>query len=71
MNRFWRLLAAIAVMGGALAWYTDGFGYFARQADPVLALNGNIDIRQVDLAFRVGGALLHKWSEGIHLVNPA
>ncbi|MFZ5710917.1 MAG: HlyD family efflux transporter periplasmic adaptor subunit [Pseudomonadota bacterium] len=55
MNRFWRLLAAIAVMGGALAWYTDGFGYFARQADPVLALNGNIDIRQVDLAFRVGG----------------
>jgi HlyD family secretion protein len=50
------IIATIVVIGGATA-YTRGFGYFAPTGDGVLAMNGNVDIRQVDLGFRVGGRI--------------
>jgi HlyD family secretion protein len=50
------IIATIVVIVGATA-YTRGFGYFTPTGDGVLAMNGNVDIRQVDLGFRVDGRI--------------
>lgn len=50
---FLGLLAAVVV--GAIV--TRGFGLFGRDADSALTLHGNVDIREVDLAFRIGGRI--------------
>ena len=41
----------------ALAFFTHGFGLFPPKVSNELALNGNVDIRQVDLGFRVSGRI--------------
>jgi HlyD family secretion protein len=57
MNRI-RIVALIALALLALAAvFTHGLGLFARKTSAELRLNGNVDIRQVDLAFRVGGRI--------------
>lgn len=48
------IAALIMVVVAALA--TRGFGLFA-PADTGLALYGNVDVRQVELAFRVPGRI--------------
>ena len=35
----------------------SGFGLFGDERDAALALYGNVDIREVDMAFRVGGRI--------------
>ena len=56
MNRT-RSIAAVAVVGLVVAAVlTRGFGLLAGH-DPELRLYGNVDVRQVDLAFRVPGRL--------------
>ncbi len=42
------LIAAVA---------TNGFGLIGRSHDGELTLYGNVDIREVDMAFRVGGRI--------------
>ena len=55
-RRLQLLLAAIAlVLAGALA--ARALGLWPRGADAGLELHGNVDIRQVDLGFRVGGRI--------------
>ena len=49
------VLAASAIL--AVGGFTRGFGLFPPKASNELALNGNVDIRQVDLGFRVGGRI--------------
>jgi HlyD family secretion protein len=46
-------LAALLIAGLA----TRGFGLFGARQPMVLALSGNVDIRQVDLGFRVAGRI--------------
>lgn len=48
--------AALAVVVIA-ALATHGFGVFAKSDAGALELSGNVDIRQVDLGFRVGGRI--------------
>ena len=50
------LIAGIAVLS-ITALATRGFGLFATPAARVLALSGNVDIRQVDLGFRLSGKI--------------
>jgi HlyD family secretion protein len=55
-----RIIALVAVAAIALlavAFFTHGFGLFPPKASNALALNGNVDIRQVDLGFRVSGRI--------------
>ena len=52
-----KLLLALVLLAGAVAVGWHFRGKF-RQADDVLKLYGNVDIRGVDLGFRVGGRLL-------------
>lgn len=47
------LVAALVVAGFA----TRGFGLFARADAGQLSLYGNVDIREVDMSFRVGGRI--------------
>lgn len=49
------IAAAVALVVAALA--TNGFGLVGRHRGDALVLNGNVDIREVDLAFRVGGRI--------------
>lgn len=59
------ILAVLALAAAAIA--TRGFGLIAPPQKP-LVLNGNVDIRQVDLGFRVGGRLLTvPYEEGAHV----
>jgi HlyD family secretion protein len=59
-------VAAIAILTGAV--FTHGFGLFPPKASNALALNGNVDIRQVDLGFRVGGRIASMpIEEGAHV----
>ena len=61
------ILALIAVALGVAAAVTHGFGLFARPATG-LTLSGNVDIRQVDLGFRVGGRIsVILFDEGAHV----
>lgn len=52
-------LIFIAVIGALLvaAIYTRGFGLVTNEDDGSLTLYGNVDIREVDLGFRVGGRI--------------
>ena len=50
------LIAGVAALS-ITALATRGFGLFARPAARVLALSGNVDIRQVDLGFRMSGKI--------------
>lgn len=49
------IAALVLLVVAALA--TRGFGLFATSDGKVLALSGNVDIRQVDLGFRLGGRI--------------
>lgn len=49
------IVALVAIAIAALA--TKGFGLFGGEADKLLVLHGNVDIRQVDLGFRVPGRI--------------
>lgn len=58
MNR--KALAIIAVAlaaGGAIAWWSGLLGVGSRESGPYLMLYGNVDIRQVQLGFRVSGRI--------------
>lgn len=55
-----RVLAVLVVAGGGVAWWFDlpaRLGWTASSASEHLTLYGNVDIRQVQLGFRVGGRL--------------
>jgi HlyD family secretion protein len=53
-----RVAAIVAFCGLVVAAVaTRGFGLLARRDGATLALSGNVDIRQVDLGFRVGGRI--------------
>lgn len=57
MNRR-RLPIVIALVAlGLLLVFTRGFGLFGNGQDGALKLYGNVDIREVDMAFRVGGRI--------------
>ena len=57
MNRR-RLLILVVVLAIAVAAVvTRGFGLVAKKADGPLTLHGNVDVREVDLAFRVPGRI--------------
>ena len=61
------LIAALAVLlvAGLL---THGFGLWGRRPDNRLVLSGNVDIRQVDLGFRVMGRIAQiPFEEGAHV----
>ncbi len=49
------IAAVLALLVAAIA--TRGFGLFANEDDARLTLYGNVDIREVDLGFRVGGRI--------------
>ncbi|CAN5327555.1 secretion protein HlyD [soil metagenome] len=49
------IIAAILLVGVAL--FTKGFGLFGGKKDAPLALYGNVDVREVDMAFRVPGRI--------------
>jgi HlyD family secretion protein len=52
-----RILPVVALLAlAAIAFFTRGFGLIAAAPAP-LELYGNVDIREVDLAFRVGGRI--------------
>ncbi|MCH7861768.1 MAG: biotin/lipoyl-binding protein, partial [Proteobacteria bacterium] len=57
MNR--RRIAILVVIVGLViaAIATSGFGLFKARDDGALRLNGNVDIREVDLGFRVSGRI--------------
>ncbi|MGP8231699.1 MAG: HlyD family efflux transporter periplasmic adaptor subunit [Methylovirgula sp.] len=61
------ILVLIAAALGVAAAVTHGFGLFVRPATG-LTLSGNVDIRQVDLGFRVGGRIsVILFDEGAHV----
>jgi len=56
MNK--RIIAIVAVAAVLIAAVvTNGFGLIGRGSDKELTLYGNVDIREVDMAFRVGGRI--------------
>jgi HlyD family secretion protein len=57
MNRRRIAIIAIIVVLVVAAIATSGFGLFKPRDDVALALNGNVDIREVDLGFRVNGRI--------------
>ena len=67
MNRK-RLISIVAVVGLVIAAFaTRGFGLLPKAQGP-LALYGNVDIREVDLGFRVGGRIAQiPVEEGAHV----
>lgn len=56
MNRRKTVIAAVVVVLAIVLFATRGFGLFASQPSG-LTLYGNVDVRQVDLAFRNGGRI--------------
>lgn len=56
MKRRWLIVGGVAAALVAAAVLTRGFGYCGHESDG-LRLYGNVDIRQVDLAFRVPGRI--------------
>ncbi|MEM9300868.1 MAG: secretion protein HlyD [Pseudomonadota bacterium] len=54
MNR--KVIIPVALIAGAGAWFAFGLDRTGAQDGPLM-LYGNVDIREVDLAFRVGGRL--------------
>jgi HlyD family secretion protein len=62
------LIAALAIA----AYATNGFGLLGRHEPKELILNGNVDIRQVDLGFRVAGRIESiPFEEGAHVTAGA
>jgi HlyD family secretion protein len=57
MDRRRLILIALAVALVVAAVATSGFGLFRAQQAPGLKLSGNVDIREVDLGFRVNGRI--------------
>jgi HlyD family secretion protein len=58
MSRRARIAAvAVVLVLVVAAMATGGFGLIARHASKALVLSGNVDIRQVDLGFRVSGRI--------------
>ena len=57
MKRLLIPLLLLLVLAGA-AWFTNGFGLMGDgAADGTLTLQGNVDVREVEMAFRVGGRI--------------
>lgn len=48
----------LLLLGGTVWWAMQRGGVGEQRKEALLALNGNVDIREVDLSFRVGGRLL-------------
>lgn len=57
MNRRRIAIIAVLVVLVVAAIATSGFGLFGKRDDGALRLNGNVDIREVDLGFRVNGRI--------------
>lgn len=57
MNRRLIIAAAAAVLLAVAAFATSGFGLLASRDAGELSLYGNVDIREVDMAFRVNGRI--------------
>jgi len=57
MNRRPRILAAVALVTLIAAVATRGFGLLGPSRDGGLTLYGNVDIREVDMAFRLSGRI--------------
>jgi HlyD family secretion protein len=57
MNRRRIIIIAIVVLVAVVAVATSGFGLFGSSRPKALELHGNVDIREVDMAFRVNGRI--------------
>ena len=57
MNRKTVLIAVLVIALVATGIWTRGFGLLGNGEDGELTLYGNVDIREVDMAFRVGGRI--------------
>lgn len=57
MKRSRIIIAAVIVALIAAAAVTRGFGLFSSRDDGALQVNGNVDVREVEMAFRVGGRI--------------
>ncbi|MGD9809945.1 MAG: secretion protein HlyD [Sphingobium sp.] len=57
MNRRPLIIAAVIAVLVLAAIFTRGFGLFGGGRDGALVLYGNVDIREVDMAFRVNGRI--------------
>lgn len=58
MKKIMILLIVLLLLGGAAWWGFLREAGGAAQSNSPLELNGNVDIREVDLSFRVGGRLM-------------
>ena len=60
-------IGAAVLVVAAVALLTSGFGLLGHHQENRLVLNGNVDIRQVDLGFRVMGRIAAiPFEEGEH-----
>ena len=59
LKRIIVILVALACAAGGIWWLYDG----KRQPSDLLTLYGNVDIRQVDVGFRVGGRVTELFKE--------
>jgi HlyD family secretion protein len=68
-----RIIAALAIVALAIVGLaTRGFGLLGSPAPKELTLSGNVDIRQVDLGFRVAGRVASVlFEEGAHVTAAA
>ena len=68
-----RILGIVALLALIIAaGLTRGFGFFGACDDGALVMHGNVDIRQVDLAFRVSGRVASiPLEEGAHVAQGA
>jgi HlyD family secretion protein len=57
MNRRRLIVIALIVVLAVAAFATRGFGLVPHRAETELMLYGNVDIREVDMGFRVGGRI--------------
>ncbi|AQR73466.1 HlyD family efflux transporter periplasmic adaptor subunit [Sphingomonas sp. LM7] len=57
MNRRRLIVLALVVALAVAAFATRGFGLLPARPDTELSLFGNVDIREVDMGFRVGGRI--------------
>ena len=69
-RRIIEVVALVALLGSAVA--TRGFGLLGARDGGALVMHGNIDIRQVDLGFRVSGRIASMpLEEGAHVAEGA
>ena len=59
LKRIIVILVVLACAAGGIWWLYDG----KRQPSDLLTLYGNVDIRQVDVGFRVGGRVTELFKE--------